>query len=111
MTCRDNDEGENGLVDLTIKDGDPDGVFRVSPTKSKNEFYIIMSPVVAKSLNVKGHEREKDFHLTLLAVDGGQPAKSSQKVKDNCLFSFTVLALLLLSLQYQHFLANYDTIH
>ncbi len=81
VTCRDNDEGENGLVELSIREGDPDGIFRVSPTKSRNEFYIIMSPVVAKSLKFKGHQRENDFRLTLRAVDGGQPARSSQKVK------------------------------
>jgi len=80
VSCRDNDEGPSGLVDLRIKEGDPNGIFRVLPAQSRNEFYVVMSPVVAKSLNFKEQTRTNTFNLTLRAEDGGQPSKTSDKV-------------------------------
>ncbi|CAG7823399.1 unnamed protein product [Allacma fusca] len=78
VAVRDQDEGENGLVDLEVKEGDPNGIFRVSPTTSRNEFYIEMSPIVAKSFDLRGH-KSQSFNLTLKATDRGVPTKSSEK--------------------------------
>lgn len=79
VSIRDADEGENGLVDLTIKEGDPNGSFRITPTSSRNEFYVEMSPIVAN--NLSPGERLHIFNLTLKATDRGTPTKSSEKVR------------------------------
>ena len=79
VAVRDQDEGENGLVDLEIKEGDPNGFFHVSPTSSRNEFYIEMSPIIARSFDLRG-QKSQSFNLTLKASDRGYPSKSSEKV-------------------------------
>lgn len=80
VSIRDPDEGENGLVDLEIKEGDPNGIFRVSATSSRNEFYIEMSPVVADNFHWNNPEKLYNYNLTLKATDRGTPAKTSEKV-------------------------------
>ncbi|XP_035710399.1 fat-like cadherin-related tumor suppressor homolog isoform X3 [Folsomia candida] len=77
VSIRDADEGENGVVDLEIKEGDPNGIFRITPTSSRNEFYVEMSPIIATNLGKI--ERLHQFNLTLRATDRGSPAKSSEK--------------------------------
>ena len=90
VTVRDQDEGENGLADLEITAGDPDGMFRVKPATSRNEFYIEMSPIVAKALDrSSGGPAVHNFNLTLVAADHGVPSKTSQKVaKKMCTLNF-----------------------
>lgn len=80
VSVRDNDNGGNGLVDVTIKEGDPNGVFVIIPASSRNEFYVVMLPVVARSLHFKG-AKTNTFNLTLRAEDGGNPPKFSEKVE------------------------------
>lgn len=79
VSVRDPDEGENGMVDLEIKEGDPNGIFRVNPTSTRNEFYVEMSPIVAENFN-KNSDKFFVFNLTLRASDRGVPVKSSEKV-------------------------------
>lgn len=88
VSIRDADEGENGVVDLEIKEGDPNGIFRITPTSSRNEFYVEMSPIIATNLGKI--ERLHQFNLTLRATDRGSPAKSSEKVsKKNLSYFFS----------------------
>jgi hypothetical protein len=80
VSIRDADEGQNGVVDLEIKEGDPNGIFRITPTSSRNEFYVEMSPIIANNM-AKGKNGQLNFNLTLLAKDRGSPSKSSEKVR------------------------------
>jgi len=79
VTVRDLDEGENGLVDVKIKEGDPNGFFRIRSTNTRNEFYVEMSPVIASNFNPH-REKTRNFNLTIEAVDRGTPKKTSLKV-------------------------------
>lgn len=71
----------SGIVDLIIKEGDPNGNFRVTRTTSYNEFYVEMPPIVASNLNYK-ELTPNVFNLTLKATDRGDPPKSSLHVRE-----------------------------
>lgn len=66
------------MVDLEIKEGDPNGIFTITPTSSRNEYYVEMSPIIANNLQ---SSKWTTFNLTLKAMDRGTPSKSSEKVK------------------------------
>ncbi|XP_072941921.1 fat-like cadherin-related tumor suppressor homolog [Epargyreus clarus] len=68
----DRDSGEHGrIAGLEIVDGDPDGHFRVRPSKQPTEYDIIVHALLDRESAPRG------YNLTLRATDAGQPPRSS----------------------------------
>lgn len=74
VRVEDKDFGVHGKIkSLEIVDGDPDGHFRIRPTKNPAEFNIEVHSLLDR-------EKTSAYNLTLRAVDRGIPSQQSYKV-------------------------------
>ncbi|XP_045469521.1 fat-like cadherin-related tumor suppressor homolog isoform X5 [Harmonia axyridis] len=74
VNVSDKDSGIHGEIrSLEIVDGDPDGHFRIRPTKQKGEFNIEVLKLLDRESTPQGYK------LQLRAVDRGIPPKQSYK--------------------------------
>ncbi|CAH0554099.1 unnamed protein product [Brassicogethes aeneus] len=74
VNVSDRDQGIHGeIASLDIVDGDPDGHFRIRPTKQLGEFNIEVLKLLDRESTPLG------YTLTLRAVDRGTPAKETYK--------------------------------
>lgn len=75
VRVEDKDIGVHGKIkSLTIVDGDPDGHFRIRPTKNPHEFNIEVHRLLDRERTPNG------YNLTLHAIDCGVPPQQSYKV-------------------------------
>lgn len=75
VRVEDKDVGIHGKIDrLEIVDGDPDGHFRIQPTKNANEFNIEVHRLLDRETTPRG------YNLTLHAIDCGIPPQQSYKI-------------------------------
>ncbi|RZC35664.1 fat-like cadherin-related tumor suppressor -like [Asbolus verrucosus] len=74
VNVSDKDSGVHGEIkSLEIVDGDPDGHFRIRPTKQKGEFNIEVLKLLDRETTPQG------YNLKLRAVDRGVPPRESYK--------------------------------
>ncbi|XP_049820796.1 fat-like cadherin-related tumor suppressor homolog isoform X5 [Aethina tumida] len=74
VNVSDRDSGVHGqIASLEIVDGDPDGHFRIRPTKQKGEFNIEVLKLLDRESTPQG------YTLTLRAVDEGVPPRETYK--------------------------------
>lgn len=74
VNVSDKDSGVHGeIASLEIVDGDPDGHFRIRPTKQKGEFNIEVLKLLDRESTPQG------YTLKLRAVDRGVPPRESYK--------------------------------
>ncbi|XP_066149601.1 fat-like cadherin-related tumor suppressor homolog isoform X2 [Euwallacea fornicatus] len=75
VNVHDRDEGIHGeIAKLEIVDGDPDGHFRIRPTRQKREFNIEVLKLLDREKTPQGYQ------LQLKATDKGVPPRASYKL-------------------------------